>query len=125
LSKATQRTLEALKKQGALCDMVERFIQHAGPIQFSMVAGKRIGKRTGIRKDLFGIIDIIALFPDREKICGVQSCGTSFSEHMKKILASSYAPIWLRYGDLELWGWRKLKAGWTPKIHKFTLIDFL
>lgn len=125
MPKPTEKTLKALKEEGALCGIVERFIQHAGPVVFSTVNGKRMGKHTGVRKDLFGIIDIIALFPDRTRVCGVQSCGTAFSEHKKKILESAYAPIWLRYADLELWGWRKLKSGWAPRIYKFSLIDFL
>lgn len=121
----TQRTLRALKKEGALCDIVERFIQQAGPLQFKIINSKKIGKRTGIRKDLFGIIDIIALYPGRNKICGVQSCGTAYSEHYKKIINSSYTLKWLHYADLELWGWRELKSGWTPRIHKFCLMDFI
>ncbi len=110
---------------GAHCDMVERFIQNAGPLIFSQVGGKRVGKRTGVRKDLFGIIDIIALYPDRTRICGVQSCGAAYSEHKKKILSSFYSPLWLYYGDLELWGWRKLKSGWKPRVYKFSLEDFI
>ncbi len=129
MSKATQRTLDALKEQGALCGMVERFNHHAGKVVFTTVNGKRLGKPTGIRIDLFGIIDIIALFPDRHKVCGVQSCGTAFSEHKKKILESAYAPKWLHYADLELWGWRPLKReGKTiisPRVYKFSLADWL
>ncbi len=127
--KPTERTLDGLKKQGALCDIVERFIKDAGPIKFSMVNGKRVGKRTGVRKDLYGFIDIIAMFPDREGIWGIQSCGQAFSEHMKKIKKNAYAPYWVQRGGLELWGWRQLgKKGhkiWTPRIHKFSLMDFL
>jgi len=125
MSKATQRTLAALKEQGALCGMVERFNQFGGPVIFKTINGKRMGKHTGVRQDLFGIIDIIALYPDRQKVCGIQSCGTAFSEHLKKIKESSYSPIWIKYADLELWGWRKLKSGWAPRIHRFTKVDWL
>lgn len=125
LSKNTERTLKALKKAGAHCDMVERFLQHAGGISFSYVGGRKIGRRTGVRKDLFGIIDIIALYPESNKVCGVQSCGQDYSAHLKKIRSSSFTPIWLCYAELELWGWRKLKNKWTPRIYKFNLGDFL
>ena len=127
MSKATERTLKALKKEGALCGIVERFNANAGALIFTRdpLTQRRIGKRTGVRIDLFGIIDIIALFPDRRNVCGIQSCGTSFSDHKKKILDNAYAPIWLRYADLELWGWRKLKKVWTPRIYKFSLVDWL
>ncbi len=125
----TQRTLKALKEEGAYCDIVERYIKDAGPLKFTVVKGKRIGKRTGVRKDLFGIIDIIALYPNRKKICGIQSCGQAFSEHKKKILSNFYTLSWLRYADLELWGWRKLKKGkreiWMKRVYKFSLIDLL
>ena len=127
MSKATQRTLKALKEQGALCDIVERWLQHGGAVKITIdpYTGRRVGGKTGVRRDLFGIIDIIALFPDRKRPCGIQTCGTAFSEHMKKIKESAYAPIWLRYADLELWGWRELKTGWTPRVHKFTLADWV
>ncbi len=125
MSKATQRTIEALNKQGALCGMVERFNAYGGKVIFTNKGGKRFGKPTGVRIDLFGIIDIIALIPDRKRIVGIQSCGTAFSEHMKKIKESAYAVKWLHYADLELWGWRKLKAGWVPRVYKFTLADWL
>ncbi len=125
----TERTLKELKKQGAHCDIVERFLAHAGPLIFTTVGGKRMGKRTGVRKDLFGIIDIIALYPDRTRICGVQSCGQAFSEHKKKILSNTNTIKWLHYADLELWGWRQLterkRKVWKPRIYSFNLGDFL
>ncbi len=124
----TERTLKALAEQGAISGMVERFNQFGGPIVFKTINGRRVGKRTGVRQDLFGIIDIISLFPGRSKVCGVQSCGTAFSEHKKKILQNAYAPKWLEYADLELWAWRPLKReGKTiiaPKIYKFSLADW-
>ena len=129
MSKSTERTLAALKKENALCDIVERYLMYAGPLRFTVENGKRIGRRTGMRKDLFGVIDIIALYPDRKRICGIQSCGTAFSEHKKKIMENVYTQHWLRYADLELWGWRKLVKGnrkvWTPRIHTFHLSDWL
>lgn len=125
MSANTERTINALKKEGAYCAIVERFIKDAGPLIFTTVNGKKMGKRTGVRKDLFGIIDIIALFPCRTRLCGIQSCGQAFSEHKKKILLNFFSTPWLRYADLELWGWRKLKGVWTPRIHKFTLTDFI
>lgn len=129
MSKNTERTIEALGKLGAYCGIVERFITQAGPLKFTIVNSKRMGKRTGIRKDLFGIIDIIALYPGRTRICGIQSCGKDYSEHKLKILANYFVLPWLRCADLELWAWRKLKVGkreiWTPRVHKFSLADFI
>lgn len=116
----TQRTLRALRGQGRLCEVVERYIPQAGP--------------HGIRRDLFNIIDIIALDPVRG-VVGIQSCGQSFAEHERTILeARTQETIeWLSTPGtkLELWGWRKvkLKRGgaamrWQPRIREFTLADF-
>jgi hypothetical protein len=101
------------------------------------------------RHDLFGIIDIIALdHGDDDEwsiekgtwiahpggVIGVQSCGTAFSEHYKKITQTKAkeARDWLLTPgtSLELWGWRKIKVKrggkamrCEPRIHKFTLDD--
>ena len=66
----TQRTLQALRKEGHMAGVVERFIHQAGPF------GKTI--------DLFGFIDVIALNPGY-RILGIQCCAQSgFAAHLKK-----------------------------------------
>lgn len=112
----TSRTLEYIRSQGWEADKVEQFNQHAGPF--------------GQRKDLFGIIDIIAL--TEHGITGIQSCGQSFSEHDKKILESPLSLLWLQKGgSLMLIGWRKIKLKrggkalrWSPRIKFYTTNDF-
>ena len=112
----TQRTLRALRQQGCLCGIVERFNAYAG--------------KFGVRQDLFGFIDIIALYPDG--IYGIQSCGQSFAEHDRKILENEIAPEWLKTGGyIALWGWRKVlkKRGgkqkvWKPRVKVYQLEDF-
>lgn len=115
----TQRTLAALRKRGLKCGIVERWIAQAKP------HGKRL--------DLFGIIDILALDP----VCGVigiQSCGSAFSEHWKKLTIDNAQDTfdWLSTPgtSLELWGWRKLKlkrggkaVRWSPRIRVITVDD--
>jgi hypothetical protein len=112
---ATQRTLRALRERGLVCDIVERWIQRPG---------------FGFRKDLFGIIDLIALGP--EGVIGVQSCSTDLAAHLKKITEDCYESTvnWLRTPGctLELWGWRKLKVKrggkamtWAPRVITFGL----
>jgi hypothetical protein len=54
----TQRTLRALRQQGCICDVAEKFNAHVGPF--------------GIRQDLFGFIDIVALKPSG--IAGIRCC---------------------------------------------------
>lgn len=115
----TQRTIRALKDQGRTCAIVEKFNSFVGP--------------HGIRQDMFGIIDIIALDPERGVI-GVQACGQAFSEHFKKLTIekAQESTEWLETPGtvLELWGWRKIKKVkggkamiWQPRIHVFTLED--
>ena len=115
----TQRTMKKLRADGYKPAIVEKFNKFAGP--------------HGIRQDMFGIIDIVAIRPG--EILGVQSCGQAFSEHMKKLTLECFQDCedWLEAGGrLELWGWRKLKVKrggkamvWTPRIKVFTLLDFI
>jgi len=112
----TQRTLRQLRQEGFICGIVERFNPYAG--------------KFGIRQDLFGIIDIIAIKHDA--ICGIQSCGSNFAEHDRIILENEFAPEWLKAnGHLELWGWRKIKLKkggkmmvWRPRVKVYCLDDF-
>lgn len=115
----TQRTIRELKNNGMKCAIVEKWNPHVGP--------------HGIRQDLFGIIDIIALDPERGVI-GVQCCGSSFSAHYKKITAERAQETldWLQTPGtkLEIWGWRKLKKKrggkamvWRPRIQEITTSD--
>ncbi len=112
----TSRTLEYCRSQGWDADIVERFNPYAG--------------KFGQRKDLFGIIDIIAITD--KGIVGIQSCGQSFSEHDKKILDEPLALRWLeKKALLILIGWRKvkLKRGgkamrWQPRIKEYKIEDF-
>jgi hypothetical protein len=113
----TSRTLEYIRSQGWEADKVEQFNRYAG--------------KFGQRKDLFGIIDIIAL--TENGITGIQSCGQSFSEHDQKILENPLSLKWIeKGGELLLISWRKLKLKrggkalrWTPKIKKYSKADFL
>jgi len=114
----TQRTLRNLRQQGAICGIVERFNQYAGPF--------------GIRQDLFGFIDIICLLPDRG-IVGAQCCARSgHAAHKTKILENEIAPEWLKTGGkIEIWSWakQKMKRGgkaerWTPKVEEITADSF-
>ncbi len=115
----TQRTLRALRDRGLIAAIVEKFNTHVGP--------------HGIRQDLFGIIDVIALDP-QTGVIGIQSCGQAFIEHIRKIMEerNQEATDWLRTPgtSFELWGWRKvkLKRGgvamrWKPRVGIFSVVD--
>ena len=118
----TERTIEALTTLGYDVGIVERYIANAWH-----------AKGRGVRKDLFGFIDLIAMRPG-EGIIGVQSTGPDYSGHNKKIVTEcrEKAIKWLKSGGrLELWAWRKVlvkKGGklkmYKPRIKKYTLEDF-
>ena len=107
----TQRTLAALRDRGIICDIVERYNAYAGPF--------------GRHNDFLGFADIIGCVPGGG-ILAVQSCGQSFSEHLKKLReeAGDNCLAWLQSGGhIELWSWRKvkLKRGgkamrWSPRV---------
>ena len=106
----TQRTLKAMREQGRLCGIVERFLAHAGPF--------------GQRQDLFGFIDIIAIDPV-DGIVAIQSCGQDFSGHVHKLMEERNEAVyeWVRHAKCELWGWRKVKLNrggkamrWKPRV---------
>ena len=116
---ATQRTLAHLRQQGCRCDIVERF--------------NPFGGKFGVKHDLFNIIDIIALDPEKGLI-GIQSTtGNCHTDHIRKLTEKHYQETydWLRSGvKLEMYSWRKilLKRGgkamrWKARITVFSLIN--
>lgn len=120
----TQRTLKALRDRGMECQVVE---------QWKAYAKRPGGGPPGIRKDLFGIIDVIAL-DQRRGVIGVQCCGLDFAGHVRKLTESharqSYNWLTTPGTALEIWGWRKVvkKPGqrrkvWEPRIREITLDD--
>ena len=113
----TQRTLRYIREQGWFADIVEKFNPYAG--------------KFGQRKDLFGIIDIIAL--GENSIIGIQSAGKDFKEHDEKILNEPMTEEWLKSGGrLMLIAWRKIKlfrgskaTRWMPKIKEYKIEKLL
>ena len=92
----TQRTLEWLRKSGWKVGVVEKFNSHVGP--------------HGIRQDLFGFIDLVAVKADEPGVLAIQATsGSGVSSRLAKIRANDVAPVWLAGGN-KLWvvGWRKL-----------------
>ena len=108
----TQRTLKANRNLGRICGIVERWQQYGG--------------KFGIRQDLFGFIDIIAI-DEHYGIVGIQSTGQDFSGHVKKIMElEEIVKKWLDHAPLELWSWRKVKKVrggkamiWKPRVADF------
>jgi hypothetical protein len=112
----TERTLRELRRRGCKADICERWLAHV----------HRGGGGFGVRRDLFGWIDIIVTDRDRG-IGAIQSTGAAFAEHWRKLQEDRRSQVlhWLECGGwAELWGWRKLKGVWTPRIKPLTLVDF-
>lgn len=108
-SSPTQRTLIALRKDGWVCAVAEKWIP-----------------QTRQRADLFGGIDIVALKEGRT--LGVQATSASnVSSRVKKLVALPGMRAWIEAGNwLEVHGWAKRgKAGkrklWQRVIHEITL----
>jgi len=112
-----QRTLRELRNQGRVCAIVEKWNAFAGP--------------HGIRQDLFGIIDVLALDPERG-VVGVQVCGQDWGSHIAKLTEERAQETydWLSTPGtaLELHGWRKIKKKrggklkiWRPRVAVFVL----
>lgn len=118
----TQRTIAYLKDQGIICAICERWITNPG-----LPGG-------GIRKDLFGFIDIISI-SKADGIIGIQSCGSDYSGHIKKITEEKADEVlaWLEAGGkLQLIAWRKVKKVrggklmiWAPRIKEITVDDLV
>ncbi len=88
----TARTLAALRKEGYVAGVVERWNAH-----------------TKTRSDFLGCIDIIAV---REgETLGIQATSVANqTSRMKKLQGHDGAAAWLSAGNrLEVWGWGKYK----------------
>lgn len=125
----TQRTLKALKERETTirCAIVEKWNPYA-------VRSNADGRHAGVRQDLFGIVDILAL-DLKYGFVGVQCTGNDFSGHLKKLTQEKAVECldWLKAGGrLELWAWRKVKVKrggkaetWSPRIENLTVETFL
>lgn len=88
----TARTLQALREAGYLAEVVEKWIPMAK-----------------IRKDLFGIIDIVAIKKGQPGSLGIQATsGSNVSSRVKKALANPNLQTWLETGNrFQVWGYAK------------------
>ncbi len=109
----TQRTLRLLRERGLRAAVVERWLP------------------CGVRQDLFNIIDVIALDPNRGVI-GIQVAGNCFADRYRKLTIerAEETRAWLSTPGtrLEIWAWRKIsrgrkRPGWEPRIYVLTIED--
>ena len=100
MASPTSRSLDKLRKEGWLADVVEKWVPQAR-----------------VRKDLFGFIDILCLKDG--VILGVQATsGSNLSARVKKITEHENIAEVRKAGiRIEVWGWRKnAKGRWMCRI---------
>ena len=102
-----ERTLKYLRKQGYLCESVEKWIPVAN-----------------IRRDLFGFADVIAIDDAKPHLLVQTTDITSISKRLKKAMALPALLRWLRSnGAFEVHGWRPRDGSLTPERRVVTLED--
>lgn len=115
----TQRTLQRCRDNGWEADVCERWVpikNHPGG---------------GVRKDLFGFIDVLVLGDD-ETLAIQATSGSNGNARVIKITTEcrKQAISWIRNGNkIQVWAWRKLKKKvdgktWQPRITDVTLASF-
>jgi hypothetical protein len=92
--------LAFLRRLGFVADVVERWLPHAG-----------------VRRDLFGFADVLAVHPRDRVILLVQA---TTADHVANRLAKAKARpellAWLKSGGcFSVWGWTRREGHWTCK----------
>jgi hypothetical protein len=122
----TARTLAECRKRGWIAQVVEQHLPFPKPF--------------GTKRDLFGVIDIVAIEPSRPAfgpgeigtpavLIGIQATASAahHAHRRAKILAEPRMRDWLETGArLELWSWAKQGARgkakrWTLRVEAFTV----
>lgn len=103
----TQRTLAELRRLGYTAQVVERWNQYAG-----------------VRQDLFGVIDVLAI--RQGEILGVQACsGSNHAARVAKIMREPKALAWIEAGGkLQVWSWQKRGPRGKRKLWGLRRSDF-
>jgi len=105
-SSPTQRSLKHFRDMGFACGITEKWNQFAG-----------------IRQDLYGFIDLVAM-REGEGIIGVQT--TSYPNvpaRMTKIHGTPAAAVWLASGGrIIVHGWHKVGHRWRVREEEITEI---
>jgi hypothetical protein len=117
------------------------FPANARTADFLRAAGWTVGKvecwinvpqhpAGGIMRDLWGVIDLVAVRADSQGVLGVQatasvSSGGNRQARRAKVLASPEAKVWVSAGN-KIWliFWHKPGRIWEPQIEKFDVDSF-
>ena len=108
----TQKSLTYLRNLGFKCDGAQWLVKQTG--------------KPGFRKNLFNIMDIVALHPVQGTTFGIQVTDiANVSTRVREILECVWTPILLKCNwQIEVHGWKKgqLSSG-GPSIVRFHLKD--
>lgn len=107
-SKTAQRTMKYLRGIGYEAQVVERWNPFAG-----------------IRQDLFGWIDVVAVAGDIPGALGVQTTTAhNMTARLHKALGNKALVAWIKAGGrLVIHGWKKVKNRWVVDCRPVTLAD--
>jgi hypothetical protein len=114
----TARTRKYLEALGYVVDVVERWIPGRG------------GKSFGVRKDLWGFVDLLAMKSGHPILAIQTTSGSHVADRIKKIRGIPHYKTWLECGcRIQVIGWRKVcrrradgsrtkQKYWEPIIHE-------
>lgn len=111
MSSPTTRSLELLRREGFIAAVVERWNTFAGPPDKKC---KECGKnQIGVRQDLFGVFDIIAVHPQLRITLVVQTTsGSNMAARRHKLNASGEVLVCMAAGwKIEIHAWSKRANG--------------
>lgn len=107
MTSPTQRSLAHLRKAGLICAIVEHFNVHCG-----------------IRQDLYGWIDILALDPVTGELTAVQTTsGPNVAARIDKIRAWPHLQAWLLRHRAVVHGWSKKGPRGKRKLWALREVD--
>jgi len=110
MNSPTQRSLALLRKRGLVVAVVEKWQPYA----------RRPGDTSGppgIRQDLWGWIDLLALDPNTGELTAVQTTsGSNVSARLEKIRAWPPLAAWLKRHGAVVHGWAKRGPRGKPKL---------
>ncbi len=108
MSTPTARTLNLLRAEGWTCQVVESWIP-----------------RLNIRRDLFGVADVLAVKPGESAVLLIQCTSTpNVASRFGKAKAEPRLRTWLACGQrFEVWGWDKRGGRWECRRIPLVLDD--
>jgi hypothetical protein len=103
----TALSLQLLRREGFMADVVERLLPHAR-----------------VRKDLFGFGDVLAVMPGEALLAVQATSGSNVAARLAKAKALPALRIWLghRFG---VWGWQLRSGRWTVRRVAFRAEDLV